>query len=259
MDGAREAIVQRGRETCDRVQVFEYPSCGAAESEKEWNGWVEAGEVGDGAGGREIAGGGATGVDGKQSGESGRWFEAGRERGREEGRTTEREAQSAARKSDEERFKRQLGKLVADFAIERDRFLQLVEREVVQLALAVAARVLRREAQMDPLLLTGAVRVALGQLAGTTEVQLTVPTAQVELWREAIDLIPNLAVKPSVVAGDSMRIGDCMIRSKVGTVDLGVRSQLGEIERGFFDRAGIGVADGAIVGGEFAVRSEAKA
>ena len=26
--------------------------------------------------------------------------------------------------------------------------------------------------------------------------------------------------------------------SKVGTVDLGIRSQLGEIERGFFDRAG---------------------
>jgi len=36
-----------------------------------------------------------------------------------------------------------------------------VEHEVVKLALAVAARILRREAQMDPLLLTGAVRVAL--------------------------------------------------------------------------------------------------
>ena len=35
-----------------------------------------------------------------------------------------------------------------------------------------------------------------------------------------------------------MRLGDCMIESKVGTVDLGIRAQLGEIERGFFDRAG---------------------
>ncbi len=34
-----------------------------------------------------------------------------------------------------------------------------------------------------------------------------------------------------------MRLGDCVIESKVGSVDLGVRSQLGEIERGFFDRA----------------------
>ena len=38
---------------------------------------------------------------------------------------------------------------------ERDRYLQAVEHEVVELALAVAARILRREAQMDPLLLTG--------------------------------------------------------------------------------------------------------
>jgi flagellar assembly protein FliH len=34
-----------------------------------------------------------------------------------------------------------------------------------------------------------------------------------------------------------MRLGECVIESKAGGVDLGVRSQLGEIERGFFDRA----------------------
>jgi flagellar assembly protein FliH len=35
-----------------------------------------------------------------------------------------------------------------------------------------------------------------------------------------------------------MLLGECVIESKVGTVDLGIRSQLGEIERGFFDRPG---------------------
>ena len=108
----------------------------------------------------------------------------------------------------------------------------------MKLALAVAARILRREAQMDPLLLTGAVRVALGQLAGSSEVRLRVPAAEVDLWTETIALVPNLAMKPAVVAGEGMRLGDCVIESKVGTVDLGMRSQLGEIERGFFDRAG---------------------
>jgi flagellar assembly protein FliH len=57
----------------------------------------------------------------------------------------------------------------------------------------VAARILRREAQMDPLLLTGAVRVALGQLSGSTEVRLRVPPAELDLWTEAIALLPNLA------------------------------------------------------------------
>jgi flagellar assembly protein FliH len=125
-----------------------------------------------------------------------------------------------------------------NFVKERDRFLHSVEREVVELALAVAARILRREAQMDPLLLTGAVRVALGQLAGTTQVRLRVPTAELQLWTEAMALLPNLAVKPVVVPGEGMRLGDCMIETEMGSVDLGIRAQLGEIERGFFDRAG---------------------
>jgi flagellar assembly protein FliH len=36
-----------------------------------------------------------------------------------------------------------------------------------------------------------------------------------------------------------MRLGDCVIETDLGSVDLGIRSQLGEIERGFFDRAGV--------------------
>ena len=104
-----------------------------------------------------------------------RSFEAGRERGREEGRQAERGAQAAALAEEQERHKRQLAALVERFQEERDRYLHAVEQEVVKLALAVAARILRREAQMDPLLLTGAVRVALGQLAASSEVRLRVP------------------------------------------------------------------------------------
>jgi flagellar assembly protein FliH len=123
------------------------------------------------------------------------------------------------------------------FAQARDQYLQAVEQEVVRLALAIAARILRREAQMDPLLLTGAVRVAMGQLSGSTEVKLQVPAAELELWTTAIALIPNLALKPSVSAGEDMHLGDCRIETAQGSVDLGIRSQLGEIESGFFDRS----------------------
>ncbi len=165
-------------------------------------------------------------------------FEAGREQGRQEGRQAEHEAQAAAQKAAEERRLRQGAELVERFAQERDRYLQAVEHEVVKLALAVAARILRREAQMDPLLLTGAVRVALGQLSGSTEVRLRVPPDELALWIDAIALLPNLALKPVVTAGEGMRLGDCVIETVLGSVDLGIRSQLGEIERGFFDRAG---------------------
>jgi flagellar assembly protein FliH len=131
-----------------------------------------------------------------------------------------------------------VAELLASFGQERDRYLRSVEHEVVGLALAVAARILRREAQMDPLLLTGAVRVALGQLSGSTQVRLLVPAAELELWTESMALIPNLPVRPTVIAGEGMHLGEVLIETELGSVDLGIRAQLGEIERGFFDRAG---------------------
>ncbi|SRR6266568_325235 len=164
-------------------------------------------------------------------------FEAGRQKGVEEGRAVEREMQESAQAEGEMRRSERSLELVDQFIQERDRFLHAVEHEVVELSLAVAARILRREAQMDPLLLTGAVRVALGQLSNSTKVRLRVPPPEFELWTEAMAHLPNLALRPVVLADEGMRLGDCIVETELGSVDLGVRAQLGEIERGFFDRA----------------------
>jgi flagellar assembly protein FliH len=160
-----------------------------------------------------------------------------REEGVLEGRQLEREAQVAASKLSEDQRKQQIARLIDQFAQGGDRYLRAVEKEVVKLALAVAARILRREAQMDPLLLTGAVRVALGQLSGLTEARVRVPAGELDLWKDALSLLPNLAIRPQVLPGEGMLLGDCVIETALGSVDLGIRSQLGEIERGFFDAA----------------------
>jgi flagellar assembly protein FliH len=229
-----------------RVEVFEYPAGPGASSLREWVGWTggeEAALKSADAHAHE-AGGGAfetrlhTEFENRLAEETRRFFESGRERGSQEGRQAEREEQAASQAAAEQQRTRQAAGLIESFTLERDRYLQTVEQEVVKLALAVAARILRREAQMDPLLLSGAVRVALGQLSGSTQVRLRVPDLELELWTEAIALLPNLAVKPAVTAGEGMRLGDCVIETELGTVDLGIRAQLGEIERGFFDRAG---------------------
>lgn len=165
-------------------------------------------------------------------------FETGKERGFEEGRTAERDALAdGARAKDEGRIE-QAARLAERFGAERERYFEAVEPAVVKLALAVAARILRRESQVDALLLSGAVRVALGQLSTSTQVRLRVPSADLELWRDTISHLPNLAVKPTVVAGEDMRLGECAMETELGSVDLGVAAQLREIERGFFDRAG---------------------
>lgn len=164
-------------------------------------------------------------------------FEAGKAEGLAMGRCAEREALVAAQAVGEDHRQDQVMQAIGQFQEEQEKYFRAVEHEVVELALAIAARILRREAQMDPLLLTGAVRVALGQLSHSTEVRLCVPGGEAALWREAIAHVPNLALRPEVVARDSMLTGDCVLETELGSVDLGLRAQLDEIERGFFDRS----------------------
>jgi len=229
-----------------RIEAFEYPAGLDAPYLPEWNGWENAEDAAPRvpvAPARDAASGAIeyqlrAEFEARLADEKRRAFEAGREQGRQEGLKAEREVLSGSQAATQRERVQQAAGLLESFTQERDHYLQKVEHEIVKLALAVAARILRREAQMDPLLLTGAVRVALGQLSSSTRVLLRVPKTELALWTEAIALLPNLVVKPDAVASEGMRLGDCVIETELGSVDLGIRAQLGEIERGFFDRAG---------------------
>ena len=222
--------------TGDRIERFEYPAIPFTPAALSLLGLTE--DLTEEAGAdahNESQTGTSENLAKKLAEETRQAFAAGRERGLTEGGQLEREAHAAATRAAENKRKQQAVQLVDQFARARERYLQAAEKEVVKLALAVAARILRREAHMDPLLLTGAVRVALGQLTGSTEVRLQVPANELDLWKETLELLPNQAVRPQVTAGEGMQLGDCLIDTTLGSVDLGIRSQLGEIERGFFD------------------------
>lgn len=124
-------------------------------------------------------------------------------------------------------------KACEEFQRERTRYFAAVEAQVVKLALAIAARVLHREAKMDPLLLSGAVRVALEKVEEESETRLRVPGNEVAMWSAEFESAGDGKVR--VVGDDGMARGECMLETSVGTVELGIESQLGEIERGFFD------------------------
>ena len=124
-------------------------------------------------------------------------------------------------------------KVCAEFVRERARYFAGVEAEVVKLALAIAARVLHREAKIDPLLLTGVVRVALEKVAENSATVLRVPVAAIEMWREIFVASPESSLQ--VVGDERLAAGECVLDTNVGSVELGVSAQLEEIERGFFD------------------------
>lgn len=130
---------------------------------------------------------------------------------------------------EEERVK--VSRVCEEFSQERGRYFLNVEAEVVKLAVAIAARVLHREAKFDPLLLAAAVRVALEKVAEQSEVVLRVPAEDEEAWRQTLG--ESAAVQ--LIGDGGLHTGECTLETKAGRVDLGVSAQLAEIERGFFD------------------------
>lgn len=148
----------------------------------------------------------------------------------------------------------ELAKAMTSFLAGRDAYLAQVEKEVVRLALAIAERILHREAQTDPLLLSNAVRQALGQLADATEVRLHVASEQQELWKEVLRYMPGLPLHPQIVADADLPGCSVQLESTLGAVDLSIRAQLEEIERGFFDRTEGHAEGGPAASGEMRKR-----
>lgn len=154
--------------------------------------------------------------------------------GEREGRRAARTEMEAEMRVSAAQERARLVGAVEQFRAVRERYFAEVEQEVVKLALAIAARVLHREALIDPLLLTGAVRVALERMADRTSVVLRVAGPDMDAWEGAFATI-EVSERPRVAGDAQLQRGECRLETKMGTVELGVRVQLEEIEKGFFD------------------------
>jgi flagellar assembly protein FliH len=153
----------------------------------------------------------------------------------EQGRREGRQAVEQQIIAEQQRMQAQIVQSLEQFRLERQSYFHNVEGEVVRLALAIAARVLHREAHLDPLLLSGAVRVALEKLGDSSNVVMRVPPREVGHWKEFFRAAGNLRIQPGVLEDPSLSPGECLLATELGTIQLGVRAQLEEIEKGFFD------------------------
>jgi flagellar assembly protein FliH len=131
--------------------------------------------------------------------------------------------------------KQALAQAVREFSQERQAYFQRVEAEVVGLAVAIARKILHREAQVDPLLLAGVVRVGLDNIAAGTRVRLRVHPDQIPAWREFFSQQPDIQSLPELMGDGTIGPGRCLLETELGSTDLTLETQLKEIEQGFFD------------------------
>jgi flagellar assembly protein FliH len=151
----------------------------------------------------------------------------GREEGMAQGRTEFEKKLTSVQQS--------LVQAVRDFACERETYFHKVEAEVVGLAVAIARKILHREAQVDPLLLAGVVRVGLDKVAAGTRVRLRVHPDQIRAWQTFFAQQPDLRSLPELMGDATLGPGRCMLETELGSTDLTLETQLKEIEQGFFD------------------------
>ncbi len=126
-----------------------------------------------------------------------------------------------------------LQKAVAGIVEARADFLRGWERNIVHLATAIAARVIRREVERQPDLPLALVREALDLAAGSPHVQLQLHPAdlaalgaQVERLTKETSRLGNV----EIVADPQVSQGGCRVLTRHGAIDERVESQLVRIE-----------------------------
>lgn len=177
-----------------------------------------------------------------QPSESASTEQAGEERARrqqaeafEQGRASAQQEFRSALDGAMARSRDQILHALADFGRERASYYRRIEGEVVQLALAIARKILHREVQVDPHALAGIVRVTLEKLDSGTTVDLHVHPAEVTEWRHYFACQAEGTPAPEVHEDPAIPAGECRIETSLGSTEVGLELQLKEIETGLLD------------------------
>lgn len=157
------------------------------------------------------------------------------QRARETGR---KEGEAAARMQLEVQLKHAQQKIrttLESFVVEKKSYYQRIEEEAVKLSLAIAQKILHRTVQVDPLVLAGIAHVALQKLDASTDVTLHVSAENVAQWREHFKQYEMLQGKLNISEDSSLGSHSCILKTSLGTTEIGIEAQLQEIEKGFAD------------------------
>jgi flagellar assembly protein FliH len=126
-------------------------------------------------------------------------------------------------------------KRVADTIIEFQRqstdYYAKVEIELVHLALAIAAKILHRESQIDRMVVAGLVKVMIERLQQKTKTVVRIRPEDAEGWRHYFRDHTNV----QIVEDPALEPRACVVETELGVADLGLDAQLKEVEQGFFD------------------------
>lgn len=145
---------------------------------------------------------------------------------------TQATSQAVARFEEElTRERKRVADLILEFEQQRKDYYSKAELELVHLALAIAAKILHREAQVDRMVVAGLVKVMMERLQQKTNVVVRVRPEDAESWRNFFHDQTNV----NIVEDFTLEPKACWLETELGIADMGLEAQLKEVEQGFFD------------------------
>jgi flagellar assembly protein FliH len=124
---------------------------------------------------------------------------------------------------------------IREFVQKTSDYYSRAEAEMVHLSLAIAAKILHREAQVDRMLVAALVKVALQKLQHGTTASVRVRPEEVADWNRYFEGDASGEIRVEVKPDSAVAAHNCILETELGTTELGLDVQLKEIEQGFFD------------------------
>jgi flagellar assembly protein FliH len=112
----------------------------------------------------------------------------------------------------------------------RAEMIRQTERQMVQLALGIARRIVQREISLDPDLLLAMARVALERLGDTARVTVRLHPEDYAA-AGAARVAEMTSSNVTIVADTRLSRGACRVESDMGLLDIGIDAQLQEVGR----------------------------
>lgn len=153
---------------------------------------------------------------------------------RAEGFAAGEQAAAAAAEAQVQANLQRVESTLAELATLHARLVRETERDMVRLAIAIGARLARREIQADPVHLLGIVRSAVARLGNGVAAAVHLHPSEHALVAAALDAAGgDRAI--TLVADPTVQPGGCLVESAVGRIEASIDAQVQEIVAALFD------------------------
>jgi flagellar assembly protein FliH len=120
--------------------------------------------------------------------------------------------------------------------------LARTERQIVQLTIAIAERIVQREIAVDRMLLVGMARAALDRVGLRATATIRLHPEDYQAISAGAPFAGDAAIR--IVADPAVEACGCIVESELGTIDAAPDAQFRELVRALFDDAGVEEASG---------------